>query len=127
MPEISFLVDANMPRSSVEVLENEGFDAVDVRDIGMGRATDDEIIAFAQREGRIVLTRDTDFGSVLRHPDHPGAVILRLPHTFTAPRIDEQLAAFLDQVSVEDLANAIIVVELGRSRRRPIDPGGAGQ
>ena len=34
-----FLIDANMPRSTAELLKRYGHEAVDVRDIGMGGAT----------------------------------------------------------------------------------------
>ncbi len=66
MPEASYIVDENRPRSSLRILKERGFDTVDVREIGLRGATDDAIIAYAKDEGRVVLTRDTDFGSVLR-------------------------------------------------------------
>ncbi len=63
---LSFLVDANMPRSSIEVVRKRGYTAEDVREIGLRGATDDEIIAHAAEEGQIVVTCETDFGQVLR-------------------------------------------------------------
>ncbi len=36
MPKIKFLLDADMPRSSAEVIMSRGFEVEDVRDIGMG-------------------------------------------------------------------------------------------
>jgi len=66
------------------------------------------------------VTRDTDFGEVLRYPEHPGAVILRLPYTFTAAEINKRLRGFLASVNIDELRNAIIIVEVGKYRRRPI-------
>ena len=86
MSEIKFLLDADMPRSSVEVIRMLGFEVEDVRDIGLGSAKDKEIIQYARKNGRIIITRDTDFGEVLRYPDHPGAIIFRLPYTFHSQR-----------------------------------------
>lgn len=103
------------------MLHKDGFDAEDVREIGMGSASDDQIVDHATRENQVIVTRDTDFGSVLRHPDHLGALILRLPHRFTAPEINERLGCFLSQVKEDVLRNAVVIVELGRFRRRPID------
>ena len=71
MPEIKFLLDADMPRSSVEILRALDFNVKDVRDLGMRYAKDSEIIAYAQRTGRVVITRDLDFGSILRYPRSP--------------------------------------------------------
>ncbi|MBO8183472.1 MAG: DUF5615 family PIN-like protein [Archaeoglobus sp.] len=120
MSEIKFLLDADMPRSSGEVIRMLGFEVEDVRDIGLGSAKDKEIIQYARKNGRIIITRDTDFGEVLRYPEHPGAIIFRLPYTFTAREINERLSEFLNSVKENEIKNAIIIVELERYRRRPL-------
>ena len=120
MPKLKFLLDADMPRSSAEVVRSMGFDVEDVRDIGMGSAKDREIIEYALKNSRLIITRDTDFGEVLRYPKHPGAIIFRLPNTFTAPKINERLKGFLSSITEEKLRNAITVIERERYRRRPI-------
>jgi predicted nuclease of predicted toxin-antitoxin system len=79
--KIKFLLDADMPRSSAGILRDLGYDVEDVRDIGLRGATDRELIEYALRTKRIVVTRDTDFRQVLRYPTHPGAIIIRLPST----------------------------------------------
>ena len=120
MPELMFLLDADMPRSSAEVLRALDIDVKDVRDLGMRYAQDSEIIAYAQRTGRVVITRDLDFGSILRYPDHPGAIILRLPFEYTAKELNEVLKDFLSSVDEKIIQKAIIILELGRYRRRPL-------
>ena len=72
MHELKFLLDVDMPRSSAEVTSTLDFDVKDVRDPGMRYTKDSEIISYAQRTGRVVITRDLDFGSILRYPDHSG-------------------------------------------------------
>ena len=121
MPEPKFLLDADMPRSSAEVISTLDFDVKDVRDLGMRYAKDSEIIAYAQRTGRVVITRDLDFGSILRYPDHPGSIILRLPFEYTAKELNEVLKDFLSYVDEKIIQNAIIILELGRYRRRPLN------
>jgi len=118
MPDLKFLLDADMPISSAKVIRSFGYDVEDVRDIGMRAATDQEIIHYALQNKRIIVTKDTDFGEVLRYPSHPGAIIFRLPHTFTSKELNKTLADFLNSVDDSKLANAIIIVELGRYRRR---------
>ena len=73
MPKPKFLLDADMPRSSAAAIRSLSFDVQDVRDLGMRYATDQEIIDYALNEGRIVITRDLDYGEILRYPQHPGA------------------------------------------------------
>lgn len=120
MPNLKFLLDADMPRSSAEVIQSIGFEVEDVRDIGMKSAKDKEIIEYALRNKRIIITRDTDFGELLRYPKHPGAIILRLPYTFTAKKINERLEEFLKSVREEDIGETITIVEISRYRKRSL-------
>ena len=118
MPDLKFLLDADMPISSAKVIRSFGYDVVDVRDIGMRAATDQEIIHYALQNKRIIVTKDTDFGEIIRYPSHPGAIIFRLPYTYTSKELNKTLVDFLNSVDDSKLANAIIIVELGRYRRR---------
>jgi predicted nuclease of predicted toxin-antitoxin system len=120
MPEAKFLLDADMPRSSAEVFRSFGFDVEDVRDIGLCSARDKEIIEYALSNGRIIVTRDTDFGAILRYPDHPGSIILRLPSIYMTVEINRRLEEFLGSVTEDEITNAIVVVELARYRRRSL-------
>jgi len=120
MHNVKILLDADMPRSSIRIIRSLGFDAEDVRDIGMGRAKDKEIIEYALNNSRIIVTRDTDFGEILRYPKHPGAIILRLPNTFTTKEVNKKLKEFLSSVSENEIRNAIIIVEISRYRRREL-------
>ncbi len=120
MPEPKFLLDADMPRSSAEAIRAIGYDVRDVRDLGMRYAEDKAIIEYAQKSGRIVVTRDLDFGSILQYPNHLGAIILRLPSEYTAMEINDILRDFLSSIEGQILQKAIIIVELGRYRRRSL-------
>jgi predicted nuclease of predicted toxin-antitoxin system len=120
MHSLKFLMDADMPRSSAQVIRNMGFDVEDVRDIGMRAAKDREIIDYALINERIIVTRDTDFGEVLRYPKHPGAIILRLPYTFRAVEINRRLEEFFKSVREDDIRETITIVELSRYRRRSL-------
>jgi predicted nuclease of predicted toxin-antitoxin system len=45
-----------------------GHDAVDVRDRGMGSATDDVIAEYARLNRRVLVTRDFDFADIRNYP-----------------------------------------------------------
>jgi predicted nuclease of predicted toxin-antitoxin system len=120
MPKPKFLMDADMPRSSATAVRSLGFDVEDVRDLGMRYAKDQEIMDYARDAGRVVITRDLDYGEILRYPQHPGAIILRLPTGFIAKEVNEALLDFLSSANNDVLQQAIIIVELGRYRRRPL-------
>jgi len=80
MSPLRFLVDANIGIAVVNALRQWGHDVVFVGDLDWAMP-DDEILAIAQREERIILTLDTDFGDLIyqsRQP-HVGVLLLRMP------------------------------------------------
>jgi predicted nuclease of predicted toxin-antitoxin system len=120
MPKPRFLLDADMPKSSGNLIKSLGYDVEDVRDIRMSAAKDKEIIEYALRNHRVIVTRDTDFGEILRYPSHPGAIILRLPNTFTAEEVNERLRSFLTSIDERRLRDVIVIVERSRYRIREL-------
>ena len=59
---MNFLVDAHLPRRMATWLIAAGHDAIHTLDLPAGnRTTDAEIIDFADRQGRAVITKDADF------------------------------------------------------------------
>ena len=71
MRSLKFLLDADMPRSSAKLIRSLGYNIEDVRDIGLRRAKDEEIVKYALKNNRIIITRNVGFGSTLRYPKHP--------------------------------------------------------
>ncbi|HLD77457.1 MAG TPA: DUF5615 family PIN-like protein, partial [archaeon] len=92
----------------------------DVRDIGLGHASDAAILRAAKASGSIVVTRDLGFGNPEQHPlsAHAGVVILRLPSSFNARQTAAVLADFLKEAKSAPLEGAVTIVELGRYRIR---------
>ena len=62
---IRFLLDQGIPRSAVARLQDRGFAARHVADIGLERAVDLDILQAARSEGECVVTLDADFHSHL--------------------------------------------------------------
>jgi hypothetical protein len=60
-----FLADMGVATSTVQELAGAGHDAVHLRHLGLQRLPDNEILAKARGERRIVLTFDLDFGDLL--------------------------------------------------------------
>jgi predicted nuclease of predicted toxin-antitoxin system len=113
-----FLADENFPGAGVVALQTAGNDVVWVRTAAPG-CTDLEVLAWAARDARILLTFDKDFGELAKAAALPvacGVILLRIP----VPRPDEigpQLAGVI--LARDDWAGHFSVIEPGRVRMRP--------
>jgi len=58
------LADENIPLSVVKALKEEGHDIVTLYDLGKTGITDESVVDVAEREDRIILTLDLDFGHI---------------------------------------------------------------
>jgi hypothetical protein len=63
-----FLIDANLPRSIIELIASLGHEGEFARDTGLAAAPDSEIAARAETTGAALLTRDLDFSDIRRYP-----------------------------------------------------------
>lgn len=117
---MKFFLDANIPYSAMAVFEELGLEAVHARDAGLGKATDKEIILYAEKNKCILVTKDLEFANPFMFPQesHCGVIVLRLPHFFKANQFAEALEEFLNSVNLSDLEKSITVVKPGRYRIR---------
>lgn len=117
---MKFILDANMPRSAKSIF-TEADEVVHVRDIGLGDASDSDILQYAVGEQAVVVTRDMDFANIVLHPvaSHAGVVVLRVPPSFTAAQIVGFLLWFMEEIGdMRQLSHALIIVEPNRFRIR---------
>jgi|SRR5688572_30148470 len=117
-----FLMDASLPRSAAPMLRQLGHEATDVRDIGMGSATDELIAAHACSNQLTLVTRDFDFADIRNYPpaDYAGIVVLHLPEDATAQRAVRLLETFVRREDwLSRLNGRLAIVELWRVRFRP--------
>lgn len=115
-----FLVDANLSPRLADLLGSAGHDAVAVREVGLADASDEEILDRASSEGRVLISHDTDFGTLLaaRGLTTPSFILFRSSDPITPDEQAALIVANLDGVAGELEAGAIVVFARGRLRTR---------
>ena len=76
---MKLLVDEALQNAVALLLTQAGHDATHIRLLGLAGNTDDEVMALALREDRVLVTTDMDFGTLLALTGAagPNVVLLR--------------------------------------------------
>jgi predicted nuclease of predicted toxin-antitoxin system len=113
------LANENFPLDAVEALRASGHDVAWIREDSRG-AADDQILLRAQRENRIVVTFDKDFGELAfraKLPSQSGVILFRL--TLKSSQYVAQ-AAVQALASRDNWAGHFSVIEDTRIRMTPL-------
>jgi predicted nuclease of predicted toxin-antitoxin system len=117
---LGFLVDEDLPRSLASVLVEAGFQARDVRDVGLRGKSDAEVFAYAVANGLALISGDLGFASLLEFPlgSHSGIIIARLPNQTPITELNRAVADAIDAVGAADIFGNLVIIEPGRIRLR---------
>lgn len=115
------LLDMPVSPGLLEVLEQHGHEGIHAYAFGQGRATDQELMAIARREGRIIITADLDFAQLLALSSAAGpGVILFRGGNFSEAEMRHLLERVLQTVPPEMLERSVCVVDKKRVRVTPL-------
>lgn len=116
-----FLADECCPKPVVDTLRAMGHDVTYATESHRG-CPDDQLLALAFRENRLVLTEDFDFGELAIRRGLParGVILLAMGSESVAARVRRMQ----DLVSghAEALPGHLTIVDARRIRVRPLDP-----
>ena len=113
------VADENIPMKAIILLREKGHDVLSISE-SLPQTADEEILEIAERDGRIILSFDKDFGELAFCSELPvtcGIILLRIP----VLSADYLTTTIVDAVqSRSDLAGHFTVVEPGRIRMRKL-------
>jgi predicted nuclease of predicted toxin-antitoxin system len=123
---VRLLIDNALSPVVATRLGEAGHDVVHVRELGLGNAPDDVIFDVASDQSRVLVSADTDFGTLLarRKSARPSVVLLRRSSQRRPELQAASLLANLPAVKNEFDAGAVVVIEDARIRVRALPFGG---
>lgn len=118
------LLDNNLSPKLVPLPTLAGHDVAHVRESGMASAHDSSVLAVAVATGRVLISADTDSGTLLArtHATSPSFVLVRRVAGRRVPELAAVIADNLPVVEADLAAGAVVVLgnESLRVRRLPI-------
>jgi predicted nuclease of predicted toxin-antitoxin system len=121
---VRFLIDMPLSITLARWLVAKGHDAVHAAELGLNRATDEEIVARAKRDGRTIVTADLDYPRLLAiaHATEPSLILFR-GGDWSEANVIARMSEILEVLNETDIQQSILVVDRDRVRRRRLPIG----
>ena len=119
---MKLLVDNALSPVLAELLRKAGHEAVHVRDIGLHHAADEDIFERAASEAFVLVTADTDFGTLLarRSASKPSVILFRGEGSRKPEVLAGLMLSNLAQLTEALMIGCIVTFEPARLRVRPL-------
>ena len=113
-----FLLDQMLDSDVANALNQQGFSAVRISELGMARSADDEILAEIKNSGQVLITLDEDFGdwAVLPLKNHPGVIRVKA-NPATSRHVLDVLIPFLQKHGDDDFNDKLVIISKRGVRR----------
>lgn len=114
------LLDNNLSVRLVPLLSDHGHDVEHVRTLGLAAADDAEVLIAAADAQRVLISADTDFGTLLAftRAEEPSVVLLRRSTGRSTAELAEVLAGNLPLVADDLNVGAVVVMTDSEMRVR---------
>ncbi len=101
------------------MLRNLGHDVKDIKEMRLYGESDETIISLAQRENRVLVTLDQDFGNTITYPTkkYPGIIILKV-HPPSISQTTYVLKKVITRATEKEIKQALVVIDKNKFRIR---------
>ncbi|HSN75908.1 MAG TPA: DUF5615 family PIN-like protein [Anaerolineae bacterium] len=104
---IRFHLDENVNLAIASGLRRRGIDVTTSKEAGLVGATDDQQLNFAWREGRVLVTQDTDFLVIAAQAEQHAGIAFARKGSRSVRKMSEQLELIHAAMSVEEMIGHI--------------------
>lgn len=113
---VKFLIDENISPKTQQFLAELGFDANTSKARGI---SDEEVIAQAIEQNRVIITLDLDFGEIFHFHEkgRVGIIVLRIVPP-TVENVNAVLKRLLSAVNIDEYEKSLIIVSWNKYRIR---------
>ncbi len=114
---MDFLTDENVYSPAVQMLRELDHNVFDLKEKELFGVTDKKVFDLAQKEKRILITLDHNFGNLIKYPlgTHWGIIVIKV-HPPSIPDTVDLLRKFLTQTSKEKILNALVIMDKHKVR-----------
>jgi predicted nuclease of predicted toxin-antitoxin system len=114
----------NLTPKWIAFLESAGYEVIHWSSVGPDHATDREIMQWARKNRRIVLTSDLDFGAALATFGEKGPSVVQLRTSSTLPdQIGQLVLSALRRASSDLVSGALLTIDRSGPRLRTLPFG----
>lgn len=106
------VLDQGVPRDSAPGLRDQGHECTHVGEIGMSRASDEEILALSLEKNAVVVTLDADFHAILAVSGASGPSVIRLRlQGLNAPEVVRLVRDVLTRFDIDPRLGSLVTVK----------------
>jgi len=108
---MKLLIDAQLPRRLVYRFREAGYDCLHTLDLPeQNRTSDESLLIIAERDDRIIVTKDADFVSSFMLYRQPNKLLLISTGNITNIELEQLLLANIHKIAEEFTSNSFIEI-----------------
>lgn len=116
---MNIFADECVYKVTVALLRSWGHDVLTAQDVELAGRPDEEILAYAIRHERVLITIDMDFSNIRHYPpkSHKGIIVAKI-RPRNADAVHRVLKHLLSNIEPDRLSKSLVIVDQNKYRIR---------